>query len=92
MTPGDCDTECGQSEISLSCQNRCFIFTFSTRDISQRGIFPIAKKRFPLTIIILKSVHVTKFNSIQINLAHVYRKYLQLNYAVSILEKISICF
>ena len=49
-------------------------------------------KRFPLTIIILKSVHVTKFNSIQINLAHVCRKYLQLNYAVSILEKISICF
>ena len=29
---GDSDKERGQSETSLSCQNRCLIFTFSTRD------------------------------------------------------------
>ena len=42
-------------------------------------------KRFPLTFIILKCV--TKFNLIQANLARVYRNYLQLINAVSILEK-----
>ena len=42
-------------------------------------------KRFPPTFIILKCV--TKYNSIQTNLERVYRNYLQLKYAVSILEK-----
>ena len=34
--PGDSDKERGQSEISLSCKNRCLLFTFSTRDINSQ--------------------------------------------------------
>ena len=36
LYPGDCEKESGESEISLSCQNRCLIFTFSTRDITSQ--------------------------------------------------------